>query len=77
MAWGAKAVIHICKTRGDYNHHSNIGTVWGTPSLEDQDWMQFLPSAGIRRQDGEKLISLLKGKPPVRLPQRRALVAYG
>ena len=64
MAWGAKAVIHICKTKGDYNHHSNIGTVWGTPSLEDQDWMQFLPSAGIRRQDGEKLIHVLKEKTP-------------
>lgn len=57
---GALAVIHICPTKGDYIHHSNIGIVWGTPDPDQEVYMQFLPSAGIRRSDGEALIEELK-----------------
>lgn len=60
MEAGAKAVVHICPTQGDYNHHSNIGIVWGTPDFDMKPYMTFLPAAGIRRKDGETLIELLK-----------------
>lgn len=53
---GALAILHICPTRGDYIHHSNIGSVWGTPGLDEAAYMNFLPSAGLRRADGEMLI---------------------
>ncbi len=57
---GAVGVVHICATKGDYIHHSNIGQVWGTPDLDEAVHMRFLPSAGIKRADGEKLIKTLK-----------------
>lgn len=56
---GALAILHICPTRGNYIHHSNIGSVWGTPGLDEAVYMKFLPSAGIRRADGEALAKLL------------------
>ena len=56
MEAGAKAVLHICATKGDYIHHSNIGMIWGTPDFDEAAYMKFLPSAGIRRADGEALI---------------------
>ena len=56
MEAGAKAVLHICATKGDYIHHSNIGVIWGTPDFDEAAYMKFLPSAGIRRADGEALI---------------------
>ena len=59
MEAGAKAVLHICATKGDYIHHSNIGTIWGTPGFDEAAYMEFLPSAGIRRADGEALIEKL------------------
>lgn len=57
---GAKGVVHICASRGGYIHHSNIGVVWGTPGLDDEVYMRFLPSAGISREDGESLIAAQK-----------------
>lgn len=63
MRAGAKGIIHICKTKGDYIHHSNIGVIWGTPGLDEDVYMHFLPSAGIKRADGEKLIEELKKGP--------------
>ena len=53
MEAGAKAVLHICATKGDYIHHSNIGMIWGTPDFDEAAYMKFLPSAGIRRADGD------------------------
>ena len=30
--------------------------IWGTPDFDEAAYMKFLPSAGIRRADGEALI---------------------
>lgn len=62
---GARGIVHICKTKGPYVHHSNIGVIWGTPGTDQDAYMQFLPSAGISRRDGEELISLLERDPGV------------
>lgn len=63
MDAGAKGILHICATKGNYIHHSNIGVAWGTPGLDEAPYMRFLPSAGIKRADGEELIALLKKEP--------------
>lgn len=60
---GALAILHICPTRGNYIHHSNIGSVWGTPGLDEAVYMKFLPSAGMKRADGEELSDLISRGP--------------
>lgn len=57
---GAKAILHISASKGGYIHHRNIGSVWGTPTLDDGPWMKFLPSAGLSFEDGEYLIQALE-----------------
>lgn len=56
---GARGIIHINNADEHYIHHSNIGTIWGTPGLDEEPYMHFLPSAGISRADGKTLIEAL------------------
>ena len=62
---GALAVLHICKTRGHYCHHTNIGIIWGTPGFDEVPYMQFLPAAGLYREDGEELIQIISNNDSV------------
>lgn len=62
---GALAVLHICKTKGHYCHHTNIGIIWGTPGFDEVPYMQFLPAAGLYREDGEELIQIISNNDSV------------
>lgn len=49
---GGKGILHISPTPGEYIHHSNIGSVWGTPCEPEEAFFGKIPSAGISQKDG-------------------------
>lgn len=52
---GGKGILHISPTQGGYIHHSNIGSVWGTPCGPEEAYFGEIPSAGIAQEDGIRL----------------------
>lgn len=55
---GALAMVHIWKDDDALLHHSNIGPVWGTPTMQDYDRLTFLPAVTFRQRDARELIAL-------------------
>lgn len=59
---GAIAFIHINSTDGNVIHHRGTGTVWGNPDLEHINNYIKIPSVGIGKEDGYKLIQMSEQK---------------
>ena len=68
-AFGALGLIHIWPSDEDVIHEETVGPIWGTPTLDNMEWLPALPVLGIRRRDGVKLLECM-GAGPLRATLR-------
>ncbi len=58
----ALAVIQIQESKEDLIHHSTVGTVWGTPCLNDIDKFPYIPYVFVTYSDGQEMITNIMNK---------------
>ncbi|WP_223588931.1 M28 family peptidase [Neobacillus bataviensis] len=57
---GAIGLIHIWPSKEEAIHEETVGTVWGTPTIENIDQLTKIPVVGINYYDGMKLLELTR-----------------
>lgn len=57
---GALGLIHIWPSKEEAIHEETVGTVWGTPTIENVDQLTKIPVVGINYYDGLKLLELMQ-----------------
>ncbi|MGG3470239.1 M28 family peptidase [Neobacillus pocheonensis] len=57
---GAIGLIHIWPSNEVAIHEETVGTVWGTPTIENIDQLTKIPVVGINYHDGMQLIELIQ-----------------
>lgn len=55
-SYGAIGIIHIWPTDEMIIHEETVGPIWGTPTLENFQWIPKIPVLGIQKADGLQLI---------------------
>jgi aminopeptidase YwaD len=57
---GAIGLIHIWPSEEEAIHEETVGTVWGTPTIENFDQLTTLPVVGVNHRDGTMLLQHMK-----------------
>jgi aminopeptidase YwaD len=57
---GAIGLIHIWPSKEKALHEETVGTIWGTPTMENVDQLTKIPVVGITHEDGVKLLEWIK-----------------
>ncbi|MFJ5758522.1 M28 family peptidase [Neobacillus sp. NPDC093182] len=57
---GAIGLVHIWPSTEDAIHEETVGTVWGTPTIENVDQLTKIPVVGINHHDGLQLLELMR-----------------
>ncbi|WP_312097579.1 M28 family peptidase [Niallia sp.] len=56
---GAIGLIHIWPSKEKALHEETVGTIWGTPTIENVGQLTKIPVVGINHEDGVKLLEWL------------------
>ncbi|WP_370222316.1 M28 family peptidase [Cytobacillus sp.] len=59
---GALGLIHIWPSEEEAIHEETVGTIWGTPTIENMDQLTKLPVVGVNYHDGIRLLEELADK---------------
>lgn len=57
---GAIGLIHIWPSKEEAIHEETVGTVWGTPTIENVDQLTKIPVVGMNNHDGLQLLELMQ-----------------
>jgi aminopeptidase YwaD len=57
---GAIGLIHIWPSKEEAIHEETVGTVWGTPTIENKGQLTKIPVVGVNYQEGTKLLQHMK-----------------
>lgn len=57
---GAIGLIHIWPSKEEAIHEETVGTVWGTPTIDNVDQLTKIPVVGINNSDGLQILKLLR-----------------
>ncbi|PLR95960.1 M28 family peptidase [Bacillus sp. T33-2] len=57
---GATGLIHIWPSKEEAIHEETVGTVWGTPTIENVGQLTKIPVVGVNNHDGMQLLKLLE-----------------
>lgn len=59
---GALGLVHICRVDNNVIFEETVGSVWGTPTIDNIGTLFTIPVLGIGKEDGEKLLKRLKSE---------------
>jgi aminopeptidase YwaD len=59
---GAIGLIHIWPSPEKVIHEETVGTVWGTPTIENRDQLTKIPVVGINYDDGIQLLKVIQNE---------------
>ncbi|MEL7648937.1 MAG: M28 family peptidase [Sedimentibacter sp.] len=59
---GALGLVHICRTDNNAIFEETVGSVWGTPTMDNVGTLFSIPVVGIGRDDGSKLLNRLSSE---------------
>jgi aminopeptidase YwaD len=57
---GAIGLIHIWPSKEEDIHEETVGTVWGTPTIENKGQLTKIPVVGVNYQEGTNLLQHMK-----------------
>lgn len=59
---GALGLVHICRTDNNAIFEETVGSVWGTPTIDNVGTLFSIPVLGIGKDDGSKLLNRLNSE---------------